>query len=76
MKARGDIILDAAYKLFRQRGVRATNMQQIARSCDITAWQITSIYRSRKEIILALFKYLLQRNTGHLSVNPSFHRQR
>lgn len=71
MKPREDIILDAAYKLFRQHGVRATNMQQIARSCGTTSWQITAIYRSRKEIVLALFKYLLQRSSGYLSVNPA-----
>ena len=66
-----DTILDAAYKLFRQRGVRDTNMQHIAKSCATTAWKISSTYGSKKYLVLALFKYLLQKNTGYLTVNPS-----
>ena len=66
-----DTILDAAYKLFRQRGVRDTNMQHIAKSCATTVWKISSTYRSKKYLVLALFKYLLQKNTGYLTVNPS-----
>ena len=68
---REDIILDAAYKLFRQRGVRDTNMQHIAKSCGTTAWNISSTYRSKKYLVLALIKYLLQKNSGCPTVNPS-----
>jgi AcrR family transcriptional regulator len=71
MNLREDTILDAAYKLFRQRGVRDTNMQHIAKSCGTTAWKISLTYQSKKYLVLALFKYLLQKNSGYLTVNPA-----
>jgi AcrR family transcriptional regulator len=66
-----DVILDAAYKLFRERGVRDTNMQHIAKSCGTTVWKISSTYPSKKHLVLALFKYLLEKNGGHLNANPA-----
>jgi TetR/AcrR family transcriptional regulator, cholesterol catabolism regulator len=66
-----DTILDEAYKLFRQRGVRDTNMQHIAKSCGTTVWKISSTYRSKKYLVLALFKYLLQKNSGCLTGNSA-----
>ena len=66
-----DFILDAAYKLFRHHGVRDTNMQNIAKSCGTTAWNISSTYPSKKHLVLALFKYLLQKNSGYLTINTA-----
>jgi len=68
---REDTILDAAYKLFRQRGIRETNMRHIAKSCGTTVWKISSTYQSKKYLVLALFKYLLQKNSGYLTVNSA-----
>lgn len=54
-KVRKQLILDAARRLFDQKGIEATNMDDIAAAADYTRRTLYAYFRSRDEICLALF---------------------
>jgi TetR/AcrR family transcriptional regulator, cholesterol catabolism regulator len=64
-------IMEVAYALFKQRGVRSTRLQDIARRCGGSLWDINLIYKSKKDLVLAVLTYTINRKSAYLFINSS-----
>lgn len=64
-------ILEVAYKLFKQKGVRSTRKQDVARGCGVHPRDVGLIFNSRKELVLAVVKHVLNRKADHLLINSA-----
>ena len=71
MKADEEKILDVAYTLFRQKSVRSISLQQIARASGVSVWDVTSNFKSKRELVLAVVKHLLNKKSAYLLINSS-----
>jgi AcrR family transcriptional regulator len=71
MKGGEEKILEGAYKLFREKGVRFVRMQQVARTCGLSLYDLNLKFRTKKELVLAVVKFILNKKSGYLLVNSS-----
>jgi TetR/AcrR family transcriptional regulator, cholesterol catabolism regulator len=71
MKADEEKIMEVAYRLFKQRGIRSTNLQHVARGCNSSLWDINLIVKSRKDLVLAVVKHTLNKKTTYLVINSA-----
>jgi AcrR family transcriptional regulator len=71
MKVGEEKILEGAYKLFREKGVRSVKMQQLARTCGLSLYDLNLKFKTKKELILAVVKFILNRKSGYLLINSS-----
>lgn len=71
MKVGEEKIIEAAYKLFRKRGIRSTSMQHVARVCGTCLWNVNLIFKTKKDLVLAVIRYTLLKKTGYLLINTS-----
>jgi AcrR family transcriptional regulator len=71
MKVPEEKILEVAYALFKEKGVRAVRMQDVAKNCGITLWDINTKFKSKKELILNVIRYILTKKSTYLVVNSS-----
>ena len=71
MKAGEEKIMEVAYRLFKQRGVRSTNLQHVARGCNSSLWDINLIFKSKKDLVLAVVRHTLNKKTAYLLINSS-----
>lgn len=53
-----DELIKAAQHLFEQQGYRQTTMQQVADACGISKGAIYLHFRSKKDLVLAIFEHL------------------
>ncbi len=71
MRVGQEKILEGAYKLFREKGVRSVSMQQVARRCGVSLYDLNISFKTKKELVLAVVKYILNKKSGYLLVNAS-----
>ena len=71
MKAGEEKIMEVAYRLFKQRGVRSTNLQHVARGCNSSLWDINLIVKSKKDLVLAVVRHTVNKKTGYLLINAA-----
>lgn len=71
MKVGEEKILEVAYDLLKQRGVRSTNLQQVARKCGISLWDINLLFKSKKDLVLAVVKHSMNKKADYLLINSS-----
>ena len=71
MKAGEEKIMEVAYRLFKQRGVRSTNLQHVARDCNSSVWDINLIFESKKDLLLAVVRHTVNKKTAHLLINSA-----
>ena len=71
MKAGEEKIMEVAYRLFKQRGVRSTNLKHVARGCNSSLWDINLIFESKKDLLLAVVRYTVNKKTAYLLINSS-----
>lgn len=64
-------VAEVAYRLFKQRGVRSTNLQHIAKACGTSLFDLNSVYKSKKELVLAVVRYTLSKKASYLLINSS-----
>jgi len=57
--------------LFTHRGIRSTNLQQIARASGSSLWDINSAFKSKKELVLSVVKHVLSKRADYLLINSS-----
>lgn len=60
--ARRDAILDAAARLFARRGVSSATMAEIAAEADLSAGAIYRYFRSKDELMRAVFDEMVSQN--------------
>lgn len=61
-------MIEAAQRLFKQQGVRSTSMHDVARACRASLQDVTLIFTSKKDLMLAVFKHAASKKTAHLSI--------
>ncbi|MDL2211875.1 TetR/AcrR family transcriptional regulator [Erysipelotrichaceae bacterium OttesenSCG-928-M19] len=66
---RKKLIVENAYKMFLERGISATSMNDIAEACDITRRTIYNYFESKTDLL----NYLMVEVTS--AVDPDFHIQ-
>jgi len=71
MKVEEEKILAVAYRLFRQKGVRSTSLQHIARACGTSVWDINRVFQSKKDMVLAAVRHRFTQKSAYLLINPS-----
>lgn len=71
MKVHEERILETAYRIFRQRGIRSTDLQQVAKACGIETRELKLLYNSKKELVLAVVRHAMDKKTAHLLINTS-----
>jgi AcrR family transcriptional regulator len=71
MKLSEDKIIEVAYRLFKRRGVRSINMQNVAHGCGIGHQDIISIFSSKEELVLSVVKHTLNKKTSYMLINSS-----
>lgn len=71
MKIGEEKIVEVAYRLFKQRGVRLTNLQHVARECGCSLWDVNLIFKSKKDLVLAVVRNILNKKTVYLLINAS-----
>ncbi|HWA34517.1 MAG TPA: TetR/AcrR family transcriptional regulator [Cyclobacteriaceae bacterium] len=64
-------IVRVAYRLFRQRGIHSTTLQQVVRACNARSADIHLIFKSKHELVLAVIRYAVNRKMIHLSIASS-----
>lgn len=60
------LILNAAIKVFSQKGFEATHMEDIARTCSLSVGGVYWYYKSKEEIIIAIMERLIDRDMKEL----------
>ena len=63
--------MEVAYRLFKQRGVRSTNLQHVARACNSSLWDINLIFKSKKDLVLAVVRHTVNKKTAHVLINSA-----
>lgn len=71
MRISEEKILDIAFKLFKDKSVRAVRMQDIARACGVSLWDVNEKFKSKKDVILSLIRYILRKKSTFLLVSSS-----
>jgi TetR/AcrR family transcriptional regulator, cholesterol catabolism regulator len=71
MKAGEEKIMEVAYRLFKQRGVRSTNLHHVAKGCNISLWDVNLIFKSKKDLVLAVVRHTANKKTAYLLINSS-----
>ena len=66
-----ETFLEAAYRLFRKKGIQAVNLQQIAHACSISLLEIKFMYKSKNELVSAVLWYTLNKKSNYLSISSS-----
>lgn len=64
-------MIEAAHRLFKQRGVRSTKMQDVARACRAGLPEVTLTFKSKKDLVLAVFRHTVSKKTAYLSIVSS-----
>src|SRR5688572_15893255 len=64
-------ILDISYRLFKEKGVRSVTLKQIARGSQISLWDLNLKFKSKKDLILALVKRIIEKKSTYLFINSS-----
>ena len=64
-------MIEAAHRLFKQRGVRSTRMQDVARACHASLGEITLLFKSKKDLVMAVFRHVVSKKAAHLSIVSS-----
>lgn len=63
-------ILETAFNVFRQRGIRSSRMHDIAQACRTPMKAIHAVFPSKKELVQAALERVLEKNSVYLQVNP------
>lgn len=71
MKVEEEKILDVAYRLFKEKGVRSVSLQQIARVCGVGTGQLYLKFKSKKDLIMALARHIIEKKSTYLFINSS-----
>lgn len=71
MRISEEKILDVALKLFKEKSVGAVRMQDIARACGVSLWDVNEKFKSKKDLILALIRCILRKKSTFLLVSSS-----
>jgi AcrR family transcriptional regulator len=71
MKIGEEKIVEVAYRLFKEKGVRLTRLQEVAKSCGISLYDINLIFPSKKDLVLTVIKQTLDKKTAYLLINSS-----
>ncbi len=71
MKVCEEKIIEAAYKLFRQRGIRSTSMKHVARASGVSLSDVNLIFKSKKDVVLAVIRHALLKKSAYLLINTS-----
>ena len=69
MKVGEEKIIETAYKLFRQRGIRSIRMQKVARICGISVLDINLQFKSKKDLLLAVVRYIVNKKAAYLLIS-------
>lgn len=64
-------VVNVALDLFRKKSVRGVRMQEIARQCGVSLYDLNCVFTSKKELVLAVIKSALQKRSTFLHVNSS-----
>ena len=71
MKVNEEKIIEVAHRLFKQYGVRETNLQQVAQLSCLNLRDIKIILKSKKDLMFAVIKQTLNREIIYLLINSS-----
>jgi AcrR family transcriptional regulator len=71
MKVSEEKIIETAYTLFTQRGIRSTSMQHVARACGASLWDVKLKFRAKKDLVLAVIRHAVGKKASHLLINSS-----
>jgi len=71
MKVSEEKIIETAYTLFKQRGIRSTRMQHIAQACGTSLWDVSAIFESKKDLVLAIIRHIVNKKTVYLLISSS-----
>jgi TetR/AcrR family transcriptional regulator, cholesterol catabolism regulator len=71
MKAGEEKIMEVAYRLFKQRGIRSTSLQHVARGCNSSLWDINFIVKSKKDLVLAVIRHNVNKKAAYLIINSA-----
>lgn len=63
-------ILEAAFDVFRQRGIRSSRLYDIAQACGTPVQAIHAVFRTKKDLVHAALIRVLEKNSVYLQVNP------
>lgn len=64
-------MIEAAHALFKQRGIRSTRMEHVARACGTSLWDINLKFKSKKELVLAIIRHNVNKKTAYLLISSS-----
>ena len=64
-------MIEGAHRLFKQRGVRSTKMQDVARACRVDLQEVTLIFKSKKDLVLTVFRHVVTKKAAYLSIVSS-----
>ena len=71
MKVNEEKILEVAYRLYKQKGVQSVNLQHVACTCGVGLWDVKLKFKSKKDLVSAMVKYILDKKSVYLSINSS-----
>ena len=71
MKIGEEKIIEVAYRLFKENGVRLTRLPQVARACRTSLYDISLAFASKKDLVLAVIKHTFEKKTAYLLINSS-----
>jgi TetR/AcrR family transcriptional regulator, cholesterol catabolism regulator len=71
MKVGEEKIIETAYTLFKQRGIRSTRMQHVAQACGTSLWDVSVIFKSKKDLVLAVIRQIVRKKTAYLLISSS-----
>jgi len=70
MKVSEHAMMETALPVFKTRGIRATQLSDIAQACGIPVKELKIRFNSKEDLVSAFVEYLLARHKGYLQVNP------
>ncbi len=71
MKVGEEKIIETAHALFKQRGIRFTSMQKVARNCGISVSDVNLLFKSKKELMMAVVRHTVNKKTAYLVINST-----
>jgi TetR/AcrR family transcriptional regulator, cholesterol catabolism regulator len=71
MKVSEEKIIEAAYALFKQRGIRSTSLQNVARACGTRLWEVNLLFKSKKDLLLAVVRHVVNKKAVYLLISSS-----
>ena len=63
-------MLEAVLPVFKKRGIRATQLSEIAQTSGLRLKELKSRFNSKNELVSAFVDFLMVRHTSYLQVNP------